>query len=137
MYFIWHTAIPRGPSFLLSFTHGQWLEYFIGHISYRLLYLECCCHIKNVEILGGTPTWDLDVPVHPIVANHAGWPSVPYTRRLSRVCDNRVTGNPPNRVGGTPREGLAGLVRARARHGPSSRQKNRFLGYRLSKSDPF
>ena len=34
-----------------------------------------------------------------------------------------VTGNPPNRVGGTPIEGLAGLVRARARRGPSSRQK--------------
>ena len=43
--------------------------------------------------------------------------------KLSRVCDNRVTGNPPNRVGGTPIEGLAGLVRARARRGPSSRQK--------------
>ena len=43
--------------------------------------------------------------------------------KLSGVCDNRVTGNPPNRVGGTPIEGLAGLVRARARRGPSSRQK--------------
>ena len=44
-------------------------------------------------------------------------------KRLSRVCDSAVAGNPPNRVGGTPREGLAGLVRARARRGPSSRQK--------------
>ena len=43
------------------------------------LYLECACHIKNVDILGGTPTWDLDVPVHPIVANHAGWPSLTET----------------------------------------------------------
>ena len=41
---------------------------------------------------------------------------------LSEFSDNRVTGNPPNRVG-TPIEGLAGLVRARARRGPSSRQK--------------
>ena len=78
-----------------------------------------------MDILGGTPTltWDLDVPVHGTVANHAGWPSLTETRRLSRVCDSAVTGNPPNRVGGTPIEGLAGLVRARARRGPSSRQK--------------
>ena len=34
---------------------------------------------KNRDILGGTPTWDLDVPVHPIVANHAGWPSLTQT----------------------------------------------------------
>ena len=32
-----------------------------------------------------------------------------------------MAGNPPNRVGGTPREGLAGLVRARARHLPGGR----------------
>ena len=38
--------------------------------------------------------------------------------KLSRVCPSAVTGNPPNRVGGTPIEGLAGLVRARARRGP-------------------
>ena len=43
--------------------------------------------------------------------------------KMSRLLTNRVTGNPPNRVGGTPIEGLAGLVRARARRGPSSRQK--------------
>ena len=43
--------------------------------------------------------------------------------KLSGVCPSAVTGNPPNRVGGTPIEGLAGLVRARARRGPSSRQK--------------
>ena len=88
-----------------------------------ILFFEWACHIKNVDILGGTPTWDLDVPVHGTVANHAGWPSLTETRRLSRVCDSAVTGNPPNRVGGTPIEGLAGLVRARARRGPSSRQK--------------
>ena len=35
--------------------------------------------------------------------------------KLSRVCRSAVTGNPPNRVGGTPIEGLAGLVRARAK----------------------
>ena len=42
---------------------------------YRLvLFFEWACHIKNVDILGGTPTWDLDVPVHPIVTNYAGGP---------------------------------------------------------------
>ena len=39
---------------------------------YRLiLFFEWACHIKNVDILGGTPTWDLDVPVHLIVTNSA------------------------------------------------------------------
>ena len=37
-----------------------------------VLYIQySSCHIKNVDILGGTPTWDLDVPVHPIVSNSA------------------------------------------------------------------
>ena len=41
----------------------------------RLLgFFEWACHIKNVDILGGTPTWDLDVPVHPIGPNYAGGP---------------------------------------------------------------
>ena len=48
--------------------------------AYRLiLFFEWACHIKNVDILGGTPTWDLDVPVHGTVANHAGWPSELFT----------------------------------------------------------
>ena len=39
---------------------------------YRLvLFFEWACHIKNVDILGGTPTWDLDVPVHLTGANSA------------------------------------------------------------------
>ena len=50
------------------------------YFEYRLLlYFACACHIKYKDILGGTPTWDLDVPVHPIVTNHAGWPSAPGT----------------------------------------------------------
>ena len=40
---------------------------------FRLLgFFDGSCHIKNVDILGGTPTWDLDVPVHGTVTNHAG-----------------------------------------------------------------
>ena len=40
--------------------------------SYRLVgFFEWACHIKNVDILGGTPTWDLDVPVHGTVTNSA------------------------------------------------------------------
>ena len=39
---------------------------------YRLLgFFDGSCHIKNVDILGGTPTWDLDVPVHGTVTNSA------------------------------------------------------------------
>ena len=39
---------------------------------YRLVgFFEWACHIKNVDILGGTPTWDLDVPVHGTAANSA------------------------------------------------------------------
>ena len=36
-----------------------------------VIFFEWACHIKNVDILGGTPIWDLDVPVHPIVSNSA------------------------------------------------------------------
>ena len=75
-----------------------------------------------MDILGGTPIWDLDVPVHGTVTNSAHL-QVYGTLEVEPVCDSAVTGNPPNRVGGTPIEGLAGLVRARARRGPSSRQK--------------
>ena len=42
-------------------------EQLVLALKYRLiLFFEWACHIKNVDILGGTPTWDLDVPVHPI-----------------------------------------------------------------------
>ena len=44
-----------------------------------VIFFECSCHMKYRDILGGTPTWDLDVPVHGTGANHAGWPSAPGT----------------------------------------------------------
>ena len=45
----------------------------LDYCIYRVIgFFEWACHIKNVDILGGTPTWDLDVPVHGTVANHAG-----------------------------------------------------------------
>ena len=45
----------------------------------RIIFFEGACHIKYRDILGGTPTWDLDVPVHGTVTNHAGWPSLTET----------------------------------------------------------
>ena len=40
---------------------------------YRLVcFFDCICLLTKLEILGGTPTWDLDVPVHGTAANYAG-----------------------------------------------------------------
>ena len=56
---------------MVKWSAGQlWV---IPELIYRLLgFFEWACHIKNVDILGGTPTWDLDVPVHLTGANYAG-----------------------------------------------------------------
>ena len=45
----------------------------VGMVYCRLVcFFDCICLLTKLEILGGTPTWDLDVPVHGTVANHAG-----------------------------------------------------------------
>ena len=45
-----------------DYTDAKILLSGIGSLDFS----SVACHIKNVDILGGTPTWDLDVPVHPI-----------------------------------------------------------------------
>ena len=84
--YIPHIELPRVCVWLILFgtvtntVHPVVRAKEIRGSVYRLLgFFEWACHIKNVDILGGTPTWDLDVPVHGTVANHAGWPSELFT----------------------------------------------------------
>ena len=88
-------------------------------------------YIKYVDILGGTvPPLGISRCSRPRYRGKPRWlaksdsdlkiePGLPQ-------CGGR---EPPEPRGGYPQgEGLAGLVRARARHGPSSRQKKSFPG---------